>query len=167
MSQKKNLPAASYYYVLWGVIVALYSVAKYFVIEHGMKSLNSASILFLVGGVLSFLQARKNDEPASGIDKVYMKVWIGIAIGLFLVNTIGYKLGVGYIIAITLSLYCIGSLITGWLSKFTPSILGGVICAICIALCFYVTYAQQFLILAIAVIAVHVYPGIVMSKSNK
>lgn len=166
MSQKQNLSAVSYYYVLWGVIVTLYSIAKYFVIEYDMKSLNSASVLFLVGGVLSFLQARKDKAPTSALDKMYMRVWGGIAVGLVLVNTIGFKLGIEYLIATTLSLYCIGSLITGWLSRFTPSIVGGVACVICIMLCFYVTYAQQYLIQAIAVIAVHVYPGLAMSMNR-
>lgn len=151
--------SASYYYILWGSIVVLHSIAQFFVLRYDVSILKSSSLLFLLGGVLSYFHAKKDKTPHSVIDKVYLKVWIGISIGLVLVNVVGPFLSVTYIIPLTLALYTIGGLITGLTSKFLPSIIGAIVCGLCTVCSFYTDMQTQFLLQGLAVASVHIIPG--------
>lgn len=156
--------SAPYYYILWGIIVATYSMAKYLAIMYDITTLQSASVLFLIGAILSYTHGKKDTNTISDTDKVYLKVWIVISIGLALINTIGLMLGVAYLIPMTLSLYCLGSLATGLFSGYIPSIAGAIVCLLCVFWSLYASNAEQFAIQAIAVSAVHTIPGLLMRR---
>lgn len=159
--------AASYYYILWGSIVVLYSIAQFFALKYSIGFLKNSSLLFLIGGILSYFHAKRDTAPHSTIDKAYLKVWIAISIGLVLVNTIGPFLSIKYIIPLTLALYTTGGLITGTTSKSLLSIIGAIICGICTIGSFYTDMPIQFLLQALAVASVHIIPGVfLLQKKN-
>ncbi len=156
-------PSAPYYYILWGTIVALYSIARYYAITYSMPTFNSASLLFLAGGILSYRHAKRDRSESLRIDKVYLVVWLLISLGILVANIAGAQLGIEYTIPITLTLYCLGAFITGLASRFWPSIAGAILCTVCVAWSFYEKdYAAQNLLMAAAVATVHIIPGLIM-----
>ncbi len=161
---------AAYYFVLWGTIMALYSLANYFSITANNETSSLSYLLFAAGGILSYIRSKKDDKTEQAIarhDRLYMFVWSGVGICLAIIWTLAPKLGLSNIIPVSLMVYALASFTTGGTIKYTPSLIGAIICFICVVIALFVNFAQQYLVCAVAVLAVHIMPGLMMKGYYK
>jgi len=171
IARREHSAGAAYYYILWGAIVMFFSIATFCCLQFNMLAWQPYTyMLFLVGGILSMIHSKKYDKEektASWFDDLYKYVWIAISIGLGLTWAFVGVIGFSNIIPISLLLYGMGAFITGGVIRFYPSLVGGIICFLCVIVSFNVGLALQSLICAFAVLCAHLIPGILMKKSNK
>lgn len=170
LSQKTG---ASNYYIIWGTVIFLYFMGYYitfqFQNETSKSIANSLSTLFAVGGVLSFLQSRKDDKKETSVplnEKIYTYAWIGASIGLatLVMGNLSHFL----------ELFCTGivlifglvNFIIGGITKFTPLIIGGAISMLLTVLIPNVSIEYKFLVSAIGVLSSCLIPGLFMKKTT-
>ncbi len=168
---KREETGAGYFLVLWGIVVFLYSMAMYIGLAMKDETISSfAWIVFPVGAILSYVKNRKNDKTEktkSWYDDLYMFVWVGVGICFGIIIIFAPKLGMANIIPLTMLMYVFASFVTGGTTRFYPSIIGAILCLVCVIIAFNVTFAEQFLYNGLGVLFVHIMPGIIMDRRYK
>lgn len=169
----KEKTGASYYYILWGTVMTLYFILQYLVLTTSNNYSNTlatiAWLLFPIGGILSFIQSKKTDKTEkikTLNERVYIFVWGGTGLCLGIMGFSGYLMQPKNYVTMVLLLFGFASFVTGGVTRFTASIIGGVICVICAGLSFHFSQSTQFLIGALGVFSACVVPGIVMRKTK-
>ena len=164
-AKKEQSSASAYYFVLWGIIVILYSLLTYYALITHASWQPTVYTIFAIGGILSFIHSKRQDktETTKGLfDNLYSYIWIAVATCIGLIWVFAAVMGINNIIPVTLLFYSQASFITGCATRYWPSIAGAVICFLCAIFAFSLKYPQQNLVMAFAVLCVHVIPGLMM-----
>jgi hypothetical protein len=164
---------ASNYYIIWGTILFIVLIGNFFVIRFpsdlSASIANALPMLFAVGGILSFLQSRKDDKNETVVplnEKLYMYAWVGASIGLGaicfshpsdILN--GFCLGI-------LLMFGLVNFIIGGMTKFYPLIIGGAVSMVLAVFIPNVTMDYKFLITAIGVLSTCLIPGLLMKNTK-
>jgi len=164
---------ASNYYIIWGTILFIVLIGNFFVIRFpsdlSASIANALPMLFAVGGILSFLQSRKDDKNETVVplnEKLYMYAWVGASIGLVaicfshssdILN--GFCLGI-------LLMFGLVNFIIGGMTKFYPLIIGGAVSMVLAVFIPNVTMDYKFLITAIGVLSTCLIPGLLMKNTK-
>lgn len=166
-AKQEHHGGAAFYFILWGCIVILFSILTFFAIQTHADWQPWTYNLFAAGGIISIIRSKRDDKVEkvkSWYDSLYMYVWSGIGIGIGLTWGFVGILGLNNVIPVTLILYALANFITGGVSKFYPSLVGGIICFVCVVVAFNLSFAYQNLVCAFAVLCAHVIPGLMMKK---
>lgn len=166
-AKQEDSGGAGFYFILWGLIVMVFSILTYIAIKTKSNWQPMTYSIFAIGGIISYFRSRKDDKEEkvkSWYDTLYMFVWSGVGICLGLTWGFALPLGIENIIPVSLMLYGLASFITGGVTKYRPSLLGAIICFICVIFAFSLNFAYQNLLMAFAVLCVHVIPGIMMKQ---
>lgn len=164
---------ASNYYLIWGFILFTFFIIQY--CHAVFKTVFTASVadysmfLFAIGGILSFLQSRKDDNAENVVplnEKVYKFGWIGASISLAAL-TIAYMNNF-------IEIYCAGILISfglanfiiGGITKFRPLVIGGAVSMLLCSLITHVSLEYKFLLTAAGVASVCIIPGFLMKNTD-
>ncbi len=168
---RREQPAhAPFYLVMWGLIVIAFSLVNFFSVRNTGTIQPLAYNLFALGGLLSWWYSRKTDKEektVSWYNSLYVFVWSGVGICLALIWSFVPVLGIHNIIPSILMVYALASYITGGVTKYRPSIFGACVCFVCVIFAFGVSFAYQYLVMAVAVMAAHVIPGLMMRRHYK
>lgn len=169
---KQEKTGAAFYYILWGTVLSLFAFMSYLALSlpsPGVQHLHSfAWIVFPLGGLLSFLKTRKDDQtekvkPMN--ERLYLIVWGGVSLCLGTLTVFGMLAGqIHFLLPTVLIIFGFASFLTGGITRFRPSLIGGALCIICAGITMVLPLALQFLIGAIAMLFSNVIPGILMNK---
>ncbi len=170
---KNSKTGASFYYVLWGLILFIYySTLCGIIIKPELKGtfIDTFSwVVFPVGGLLSYLNKNKDQREETYVphlEKVYFFAFTGFAC-MYAVLTFASTY-LSSPLAIILFPLMIGSTVyvVGGISKHKISIVCGVI-SMCLSVVSILSVIEiQFLMAALACISACIIPGITMRKSN-
>lgn len=170
---KRSKTGASYYYIIWGLILLInYSVHYLIIVKPELKGtfIDSFSwVLFPIGGLLSLLNKSKDQKKETNVphlEKVYFYAFTGFA---FLYGVLTFaSTYLSSSLAIMLFPLIIGSTvyIVGGISKHKPSIIGGVISMLFSVVSILSIIEIQYLMASFACISACIIPGITMKKSN-
>jgi hypothetical protein len=161
------------YYIIWGSVLFLYFCIQFFAFnfknEICITIANFSTILYPIGGILSYLQSKKDDKNETRIpinEKVYKTGWIAASIGLAIltisnIHNVQEMLCIGVVLIFGLVNFMIGGIV-----KFTPLIIGGLLSMLLTLLIPNVTVEFKFLATAIGVLSSCLIPGLLMKKSN-
>lgn len=173
-SSKQNT-GASNYYIIWGFILFAYYFVQFLNLHFKTTTTgliaNNSTLLFPLGGLLSFLQSRKDDNAETVIplmEKVYTYGWIAASIGLAVLSFAYFENFIEILCFGVLLIFGLVNFIIGGVIGFKPLIIGGVLSMLLCILSVYCDLEYKFLITAIGVIFSCAIPGIMMksSKSN-
>lgn len=164
---------AANYYIIWGTILFIVLIGNFFVFrfpsDTAASIANALPMLFAVGGILSFLQSRKDDKNETVVplnEKLYMYAWVGASIGLgaICIGNPGHILD-GFCLGILL-MFGVVNFIIGGMTKFYPLIIGGALSMVLAVFIPNVTMDYKFLITAIGVLSTCLIPGLLMKNTK-
>lgn len=164
---------ARYYYLVWGFLLAIHFFLQYIITHYpeinGGVLQTLVWLVFPVGGLLSYLRSRKDDQNEKVVplyEKIYQYAFSGFALAyavMFFASAVRQPLFINPLFALLLGLTVF---VVGGITKRRPSMIGGIIGIICAAVSINVSLELQYLLSAIAAIAVCVMPGFLMKNSN-
>ena len=163
--------SARFYLILWGALIMVYALINYLNLR-GQGSITTLAnwswVVFPVGGLFSFLRTRKDDKtevlkPLN--DKLYMYTWGGTGLCLGAVSFCAINFGGVLIIPpVLLLLFGFTAFVTGGVTSFVPSIVGGILCIISAAIAFVLPLELQLVCTCSGVCASTLVPGLLMKK---
>jgi quinol-cytochrome oxidoreductase complex cytochrome b subunit len=170
---KSSKTGASFYYILWGLILSIYFTLHFFIITNpelqGTKIDTFNWVLFPIGGLLSFFNKSKDQRTETNVpqlEKVYLFAFTGFAFMYAVLTFASTYLSSS--LAIMLFPLIIGSTVyvVGGISRHKISICSGILSMLLTVLSILSKIEIQFLIASIACILSCIIPGISMRKSN-
>ena len=169
-SAKRNFYESSVYFILWGIAISTASSMHYFFMKNTSIS---PGIIWLVvipsALIFQFFVSRKqkkNKKIRTHIESLLTNMWIAFGITLFIVLFFSSKLGLSTY-PMVLSLYAMGTFVSGSAFKINAFIIGSIVCWILAIICFFVPFEIQLLLLALGALLAFVYPGITLYLSGK
>ena len=167
---KKNLArGGSFYFLLWGAVVAAANFTIYFLINFTTVAQWYYVWLITIPAIAAtIMYSRRQAMKASvtgPIDHLYGQVWIGIFIAM--VITLVFMREINYAVNPIMLIYSgIGTYITGRLSRFQPLIIGAAVLWVCSIILFLIPAHQQFLVAGIGILVGYVIPGLMLRKQE-
>lgn len=164
---------ASNYYIIWGSVLFIYLIGHFIALHFPSDTIgsiaNSLNSIFAVGGILSYLQSRKDDKNETVVplnEKLYTYSWIGASIGLGAIcfSNPSHILD-GFCLGILL-MFGVVNFIIGGMTKFYPLIIGGAVSMLLAVFIPNVTMDYKFLITAIGVLSTCLIPGLLMKNTK-
>lgn len=164
---------ASFYYILWGIILFIYFLIHSLIILipefRGTIMETFNWVLFPIGGLLSFLNKskdRKEETYVPQLEKVYLFAFTGFAFMYGILTFASSYLSSS--IAIMFFPLIIGSTvyIVGGISRHRISMIGGIFSMLLTVISILSIIEIQYLIASLACISTCIFPGISMRKSN-
>lgn len=170
---KSSKTGASFYYILWGLILSIYFIFHFLIIINpdlkGTIIDTFNWVLFPIGGLLSFFNKSKDQRTETNVpqlERVYLFAFTGFAFMYAVLNFASTYLSSS--LAIMLFPLIIGSTVyvVGGISRHKISICSGILSMLLTVLSVLSKIEIQFLIASIACILSCIIPGITMRKSN-
>ncbi len=175
---RKNYRSDSYYFLLWGWVIALASLS-HFVILRVLLTMERYDLitqlsainwgLFLIlGYLLLFTHIRRMSQKEiirSHLDKFITTLWRTTGWVLLLVVLISLKLG-EYPTPFVLSIVGLATFINGRIIQFNPLKWGGIIFFVFAIISAFVINEYQLLVNTVAIILGYIIPGY-MLRNNK
>jgi hypothetical protein len=171
----KQKTGASNYYIIWGFILFAYYFIQFINLHFKTTTTaliaDNSTLLFPLGGLLSFLQSRKDTKTEKVVpltEKVYLYGWIGASIGIGVLSFTYFKDFITILCFGVLLIFGLVNFIIGGVIGFKPLIIGGVLSMLLCILIAYSYLEYKLLITAIGVFFSCAIPGIIMkfSKNN-
>ncbi|MCU0334755.1 MAG: hypothetical protein MUF62_06850 [Chitinophagaceae bacterium] len=163
-------------YLVWGWTVFVIALSQFFVISFKLHQqpqllwmLTFAPWLYM----MVYLNRQKKAETVrTYTEEITSYVWLVFVVMMFLNGFIVGKSGfIQLIMPLALVLYGMPTAISGIVLRFRPLVLGGTACGLLGVASLYVSYAQQHLLLAAAVLVAWIVPGYLLRQrynaSNK
>jgi hypothetical protein len=175
---RKNYRSDSFYFLMWGWIIALASVSHFVILRvlislgnYDLINLLSAvnwSLFVILGYILLFAHIKRKsmkDRARSHLDRFITALWQTTGWVLFLIVLISLKLG-QYPTPFVLSIVGLATYINGRIIQFNPLKWGGVLFFIFAVISAFVVNEYQLLINAVAIILGYIIPGYMLRMSK-
>ncbi len=171
-NSKSKLRDNAFFYLLWGWLVLIASLSNFIMIR--MEVYNSYivwPVLMTIGGIVSVIAGSrmgKKSTHRTHIDTSMKYLWMGFIFTLFMVLgfSIAGKIPWNINYAIIISLYGMGTFVSGGVLKFKPLIIGGIACWIIAPAVLFVPPIYSYLLLALSIIVAYLIPGYLLRSSR-
>lgn len=167
---QSNLTHSSFYFLLWGWVIAFCNAGMYTLIKFtDLPHPYAIWLITIPTWIVTMIYANRQGGSSPNrthLDKISMWLWIALAITICPVLVFGNQINwlVNAIILLPVGL-C--TFVSGIILRFKPLILGGIIFWIAGTLCFIVTPIDQYLVGALAMIFGYLIPGYMLRSGNK
>lgn len=172
-TSKGKIKDNSFFYLLWGWLVLSASLGNYFLIriEYENAWLPWPILMFL-GGIVSAIQGYrigKRSKVITVIDKAIMYLWWGFMVLMFivLVMTAYEKINWSSTYPLIISLYGLGTFVSGGILKFRPLIFGGIACWVISIIAFFVAPVNVLLLTALSIVIAYLIPGYMLKSKEE
>lgn len=168
---KSNLAkGGSFYFLLWGALVALANFIIYYLIN--FTNVSNWYYVWLITipaipiTIIHGKRAAARAKVKGPFDHIYGQVWIGVFVAMII--SLIFMAEINYAINPIMLIYSgIGTYISGMLCRYRPLVVGGVILWGCAIIAFLTPMAQQFLVAGVGIIAGYVIPGLMLRKEER
>ncbi|GAB4380076.1 MAG: hypothetical protein Kow0075_11140 [Salibacteraceae bacterium] len=164
-----NFIKGSFYFILWSVLLIAASIVEMVLsyLGRGDVSYLPWPIVGVLGGIVSMVHGFRSsrDEPVSYLERIYHGVWLSYFITLALLITSLVLSGtnpIGYILIVT----GLPTYLTGFLLKFKPLLIGGVVFWVCGVVSLFMAPSLATPLFAISILMGYLVPGMIMRKSH-
>ncbi len=173
-TSKNKIKDNSFFFLLWGWLVLVASLSHYFLlrIEFYEYAYLPWPILMIGGMVVSIIAGIKLGKKArviSHFDKMMIYLWWGFLFTLLIILTMTMleKISWRATYPMIISLYGLGTFVSGGVLKFKPLIIGGIACWIISVIAFFVASENVLLLTALSIVIAYLIPGYLLkSKEN-
>lgn len=167
---KSQLSGNSIYFLLWGWLVFIGCLLQYFLMvvlnyEHHYY----AWFIIIIGIVFSTVHSVKYRRKR--VVKTYVEdsmgwLWTGMSISFFALVFILSNVGWNNAFPIYILFYATGTFISGGILQFRPLQIGGIICWVLAIVSSYVSYQNQILFSAAAILVSYLIPGYLLKNRS-
>ena len=168
---KSNLArGGSFYFLLWGVVVALANFIIHFLINYTeVSNWYYVWLITIPAIVITIIYSNRQSAKAKvtgPIDHIYGQIWIGVFVAM--VITLVFMARINYAINPLMLIYSgIGTYITGMLCRFRPLTIGAAVLWISAVIMFLIPVNLQFLVAGLGLLAGYVVPGLMLRKEGR
>ncbi|MEO5893026.1 MAG: hypothetical protein ABIQ31_22440 [Ferruginibacter sp.] len=167
---KEELSDNSIYFLLWGWLVFIGCLLQYFLLVIIKTPRHYyAWLIIIVGVVFSIVYSvkyRQKRKVKTYISDSMGRLWTGMSFSfmalVFILSNIGWQNA----FPIYILFYATGTFVSGGILQFKPLQVGGIICWVLAVAATFVTYQNQILFTAAAIMASYLVPGYLL-KSKK
>ncbi len=168
---KTQLSNNSIYFLMWGWLVLIGCLLQYFLMvviqyEHHYY----AWFVIIIGVVFSTVYSirhKRNQQVKTYVGESMGVLWSGMSINFVALVFILSHIGWNYAFPIYMLLYATGTFISGGILKFKPLQIGGIMCWILAVGACYVSYQNQILFTAAAILASYLIPGYLLKRTRE
>ena len=169
---KTSVGDNSFHYLLWGWLVLIASALDYYLltIRHTPDHWLPWPILMGTGGVVALLYSlfqKRNVHVKTYFETFLGHTWFSVLVALFLTAFVGGRFGGQTAYPVIMIIYGMGLFVSGMTFRFTPLIIGSIICWACAAAACYVTHDIQLILLGTSVLCGYIIPGYILKSSFK
>jgi hypothetical protein len=160
---RRGLSDKSHYFLLWGWGTAIACVGQFFL----KNVLDSPyhynvwwiTIVCLVIHIIFLIRDRKSATAKTYVSESMNDLWTAMGISFFILSMIFFRIGWLYCFPFFITLYGVGTFISGRVLQFFPFVIGGIICWILAAISIWFSMDYQMLFAAGALLASYIIPG--------
>jgi hypothetical protein len=168
---KENFKYQSFYYLIWGWLVAGASLFQYILIEFTEFEMNYLPwpILMSIGAIITIIYSIRLGrvmQTETYLGSFIKHLWIVLGVSFIFMLFISIKLEFWPAPGVLL-LAGIGTMVSGLTMKFKPLIFGGIIFAVFSILTLYFRGPEQLLLNGVAIILGYLIPGYLLKYSKK
>ncbi|OQX82257.1 MAG: hypothetical protein B6D64_00815 [Bacteroidetes bacterium 4484_276] len=172
-NSKSKIRDNGFFYLIWGWLVLVASVMNFVLLQIGFEQAWLPwPILMTGGGIASGIAGYRLGKKAKAktmFDTAMIYLWYGFLVTLLIIlfTTSSGKISWNVSNALIISLYGLGTFVSGGILKFKPLIIGGIISwALAIATLF-VPEIYSLLMVAVSIIVSYLIPGYMLKSRNK
>jgi hypothetical protein len=173
-TSKNKIKDNSFFYLLWGWLVLIASLSHYFLLRlnyHEYAYLPWPILMFggMVASIIAGIRLGKKAKVISHFDKMMIYLWYGFFFTLMviLVMAVYQKIPWTSTNPLIISLYGLGTFVSGGVLRFRPLIIGGISCWIISIIAFFVAPQNVLLLTALSIVVSYLIPGYMLkSKEN-
>ncbi|MDO9376339.1 MAG: hypothetical protein V4725_00750 [Bacteroidota bacterium] len=160
---KTQLGNNSIYFLLWGWLVFIACLLQYFlmvVVQYEHHSYAWSTMLIgVIFSIVYSARTKRERKVKTYAGESMGALWTGLGISFFTLCFILMQVGWQYAFPIYILLYATGTFISGGILKFRPLQIGGAICWALAVGASYVSYQNQILFTAAAILFSYLIPG--------
>lgn len=167
---KHRISDKSFYFVFWGWLVFLCSIAQYISIKVGFAYGDKVWLLMPVGAVVTIIysmRVNKERKAKTYMDSFMGYLWTGFGLALVATLAMGGMLGVKATFFFLMVLYGVFTFITGGVLRFPPLVFGGLCSLTCAIFSVFLNDENQLLCIAFALLCSYIIPGHLLAMQNK
>ena len=163
----------SFFFLLWGWLVLIASLSHYFLLmaqyEHAYLPWPVLMITGMVVSIIAGIRIGRKNKVVSHFDTMIIFLWWGFTITMFLVLLMtGFeKIPWTSTYPLIISLYALGTFVSGGVLKFKPLVFGGIASWIISAIAFFVQPDQVLLLTALSIILSYLIPGYMLKSREE
>ena len=153
--------------LVWGILITFCSLETYAQIEFKYDLSFDVWWLALIALLPQIFYAWRNKIQRNfrSHDEVVINyVWITFAICMFLLSHYASHIPTGNYISLAMIFYGVPTFITGGIRKFTPMIVGGIICWVCSIISCYTSLKIGMLLSAVSATSAWLIPGLILRR---
>jgi len=166
---KGNARKNSFYFLLWGWVVALANLGMFTLGQLGYPRPYIVWFITIPAWILSVYRGfrqNREDQIHTHLDSVSIALWGSFALCIFTIIGFGFKINF-QINPIILLVSTIPTVASGVILRFKPLIVGGVLFWILGILCFLVPASFQPLVGAVAITTGYIIPGYMLQQKQE
>jgi hypothetical protein len=171
-NSKMQIKENAFFYLLWGWLVLIASLTHFFLWKLGVfYSFLAWPVIMTIGMIVSVIAGIRMGKKAgyrSHIDTAVIYLWYGFffTIVVLLAFALAGKIPWEISNVLIISMYGLGTFVSGGILRFRPLIIGGICCWL-IALCgFFVPGEYTLLLISGSIIISYLIPGYLLKKSH-
>lgn len=177
-NSRKNIREGSFYYLLWGWVLILASLANYFLIRRLIRleryddimfsSLLAWGVFIMAALILQFIiKSRRNrqERVVTHLDRYLTIIWIAAGLLMVLMVFLSLKLG-AYPTPFILGVTAMATAVSGLMVRFHPLVIGAVIFLMAAVVSSYLKGTDQLLVFAVAMVCGYLIPGYIIRTSR-
>ena len=166
---KEDLRDNGFGFLLWGWLIAVASFAFFVLKEYTSFQFYFIPfpVLAAAGVVLTAIWLRKKNKGATLSYTTYFinKLWIVLGVCFFVVVFINVSQG-KIPFTYTLIIAGIGTLVSGWVMKFRPLVIGGILLLAAAIVSVYIEDEYKPLLHGVSIVAGYLVPGYLLKKAK-
>ncbi len=167
---KAGLSENSIYFLLWGWLVFAGCILQYTLLVIIKVQYHYLAWLVVIPGIIFSIvysiKYKRKRKVKTYVSESMRILWSGMSISFMALCFILSNIGWQYAFPIYILFYATGTFISGGILQFKPLQLGGIICWVLAVLATFVSYQNQILFTAAAILASYLVPGYLLKKRS-
>jgi hypothetical protein len=167
-NSKTQIKENAFFYLLWGWLVLCASLAHFILLKVGFfYSYLVWPVIMTIGMVISVIagiRLGKKTKYRTHISTAIIYLWYGFFFALLIVlaYSIAGKIPWAVCNALIISLYGLGTFVSGGILRFRPLIIGGICCWVIALGAFFIPEDYMLLMVSASIIIAYLIPGYII-----